>query len=181
MFCWVRILNCTVQYPKRCTNSLIYFASWRYMFRDYIQPFIKRLRVQWRLSPKMSTVYGPGLSGTGWTIHSQHLHKRFIPYRAVNTLRLGYKNQSLNAVYGNIWYLFWDPFKTQECNVWAERRIFLFLNLVVYKVTIWLWMRSEWQIGEVVGGSRRENLVQDPLIWRRDWVESLCSLLLRQL
>jgi hypothetical protein len=27
--------------------------------------------------------------------------KTFNPYRAVNTLRLGYNNQSVNAVYGN--------------------------------------------------------------------------------
>jgi len=31
------------------------------------------------------------------------------PYRAVNTLRLGYNNQSVNAVQGNNRCLFWDP------------------------------------------------------------------------
>ena len=34
-------------------------------------------------------------------------------YRAVNTLRLGYKNQSVNAVQGNNSCLFSDPHRTQ--------------------------------------------------------------------
>jgi len=38
--------------------------------------------------------------------------ERSIPYRAVNTLRLGYKNQSVNAVRGNNRCLFSDPHKT---------------------------------------------------------------------
>jgi len=33
------------------------------------------------------------------------------PYRAVNTLRLGYTNQSVNAVYGNNGCLFSDPYE----------------------------------------------------------------------
>ena len=36
------------------------------------------------------------------------------PYRAVNTLRLGYKNQPLNVVKGNIRCLFSDPHKTHK-------------------------------------------------------------------
>jgi hypothetical protein len=32
--------------PTQCTNSVIYFAFLPYMFRAYIQPIIKRLRVQ---------------------------------------------------------------------------------------------------------------------------------------
>ena len=44
-------------------------------------------------------------------------------YRAVNTLPLGYKNQSVNAVWGNNRYLFWDPYKTRKNTVRAERRV----------------------------------------------------------
>jgi len=39
------------------------------------------------------------------------------PYRAVNTLHFGYKNQSANIVYGKIYCLFSDSHKTHKCNV----------------------------------------------------------------
>ena len=47
----------------------------------------------------------------------------FSSYRAENTLHVGYKNQSVNAVQGNNHCLFSDPHKTHKHIMWAERRI----------------------------------------------------------
>ena len=55
-------------------------------------------------------------------------------YHAVNTLHHGYKNQSVNVVYGKSCCLFWDPYKTHKYNVISMQN-FLILNMVIRKVT----------------------------------------------
>jgi hypothetical protein len=39
------------------------------------------------------------------------------PYRAVNTLRLGYNRKSVNNIYGNNRCLFWDPYQAHKYSV----------------------------------------------------------------
>jgi len=79
--------------------------------------------------------------------------KKSSSYRAVNTLCVGYKNQSVNVVYESNRCLFWDPYETYKYNVWAERRI-LSLTGVSYIITGFLGVTTvSNKVGERWGGA----------------------------
>jgi hypothetical protein len=65
-------------------------------------------------------------------------------YRAVNTIRLSYKNQPVNAVQWNNCCLFCVPHKTHKYTVWAERRN-VNVKLAVRIVTTVLYI--QWPLG----------------------------------
>jgi hypothetical protein len=47
----------------------------------------------------------------------------FRPYLTGNTLRLRYKVQPVNAVWGNSRCILWEPYGTHRYTVWAECRV----------------------------------------------------------
>ena len=73
-------------------------------------------------------------------IHTKHINTlcgqnvECRTYRAVNTLRLSYKNQPVNAAQWHNRCLFSDPHKTHKYTVWAERKL-LNVKLAVHIVT----------------------------------------------
>jgi hypothetical protein len=51
-------------------------------------------------------------------------------YLTGNKLRLRYKAQPVNAVWGNSRCLFWEPYGTHKYNVWAECRVLIYTSPV---------------------------------------------------
>ena len=74
-------------------------------------------------------------------IHTKHINTlcgqnvECRTYRAVNTLRLSYKNQQVNAVQWNNRCLFWDPHKTHTHSLCGQNVELLNVILVVHIVT----------------------------------------------
>jgi hypothetical protein len=54
----------------------------------------------------------------------------FSPYLTENTLRLRYRDQPVNAVWGNSRCLLWESYRTHKYTVWAECRDFIYKNSV---------------------------------------------------
>ena len=66
-------------------------------------------------------------------LRQRKLTRRLSPHRAVNTLRLGYENKSVNALEGNNPCLFGDPYKTER-HCMCRRQKLLIPNLLVHIV-----------------------------------------------
>ena len=56
---------------------------------------------------------------------------RIIPYRAVNTVPVGYKNQPFKDVFKNNRFLFRNTYETYKCTVWSERGTFRRVRKIV--------------------------------------------------
>ena len=81
-------------------------------------------------TPPVLALTVQSISPFKWRCNLNHIW-RIDTYRAVNTLRFGYKSQSFKARYGNNRALFWDPYKTQTHLVYRMcdcRRIRRFSN-----------------------------------------------------
>ena len=68
------------------------------------------------------------------------LFKDPVPYRAVNTFHLGYKNQSVYAVSGTSRCLFSDKYKTHKYS-WQSVQL-LNVKLVVHHVISRLYLKT---------------------------------------
>jgi hypothetical protein len=89
-------------------------------------------RYKWGLINLFSPFVGMEVARNSWPKHCDYSLPNYInplktkhicfikelnAYRAVNTLRFGYKNQSLNVSEGKSCCLLWDPYKTHKRNV----------------------------------------------------------------
>jgi hypothetical protein len=77
-------------------------------------------------------------------VNKPELYYRFSSYHAVNTPRQGFKNQSVNAVWGNRRGLFQEPYKTRkwswiilQAQIVPSRKSSLYLHLLTSSGGLW--------------------------------------------
>jgi hypothetical protein len=64
----------------------------------------------------------------GQNAETLYIRIQSVPHR--NTLRLRYRDQPVNAVWGNNRCLLWEPYGTHKYSVWAECGDFIYKNSV---------------------------------------------------